>query len=319
MNAAALAARCEIALRCARDYARTRGTDLVPAASTPRRRAWVTLLTNSAYASGVKALHNSLLAAESEYPLVVMATPGVPSDVRDELTAHGCEVLPVEALSLPDGPGNRIEAYASAHFAECWSKLRLWELEQFEQVALLDADMIVLKSIDGLLDDAGSLPPCCIRAVHECFCAVKRGDEPCAHHARSTPLAPHAGSYFNSGLMVLRPSRLLFTHMLEALAASDLSACAFAEQDFLNTYFRGAWQPLPWTYNATKTLYACHRARANGCAEGMWELPSVRILHFTMAKPWELKHPLHKGFERLNTLWWAAFACVANTNRRIGI
>ena len=40
----------------------------------------------------------------------------------------------------------------------------------------------------------------------------------------------------------------------------------------------------------------------------MWSLPSVRNLHFTMAKPWDLKHPSHKGFERLNKLWWAAFA-----------
>ena len=47
----------------------------------------------------------------------------------------------------------------------------------------------------------------------------------------------------------------------------------------------------------------------NGCAaEGMWTLPAVRNLHFTMAKPWDLKSPCHRGFERLNTLWWAAYA-----------
>ena len=95
---------------------------------------------------------------------------------------------------------------------------------------------------------------------------------------------------------------------LAALAACDLSTCAFGDQDFLNLYFRGAWDALPWTFNATKTLYACHREGINGCLEGRWELPSVRVLHYTMAKPWDLKHPLHKGFERLNTLWWAAFA-----------
>eukprot|EP00964_Phaeocystis_antarctica_P125491 scaffold89137_cov69-Phaeocystis_antarctica.AAC.4 len=27
-----------------------------------------------------------------------------------------------------------------------------------------------------------------------------------------------------------------------------------------------------------------------------------------MAKPWDLRHPCHKGFERLNQLWHAAYA-----------
>ena len=34
----------------------------------------------------------------------------------------------------------------------------------------------------------------------------------------------------------------------------------------------------------------------------------VRNVHFTMAKPWDLRSPHHKGFERLNELWMAAFS-----------
>ena len=40
----------------------------------------------------------------------------------------------------------------------------------------------------------------------------------------------------------------------------------------------------------------------------MWDLAAVRNLHFTMAKPWDIRHPCHKGFENLNQLWHAAFA-----------
>ena len=148
--------------------------------------------------------------------------------------------------------------------------------------------------------------------MHECFCAVKRGDAPCAHLGSSSLApAPHAGSYFNSGLMVIRPSKQLFRHMVAALSSVDPSQYPFAEQDFLNKYFAGAWDALPWVYNSTKTLYACHRENVNGCpiGEGMWSLPSVRNMHYTMAKPWNLKEKeLHKGFERLNTLWFAAFS-----------
>ena len=89
--------------------------------------------------------------------------------------------------------------------------------------------------------------------------------------------------------------------MLKALEAFDLSACPFADQDFLNGYFSGAWRALPWVYNATKGLYACHR-------HDVWDLNAVRNIHFTMAKPWDLTSPLRKGFERLNTIWHAAFS-----------
>ena len=40
----------------------------------------------------------------------------------------------------------------------------------------------------------------------------------------------------------------------------------------------------------------------------VFDLSAVRNLHFTMAKPWDLRHPCHKGFERLNQLWHAAYA-----------
>ena len=34
--------------------------------------------------------------------------------------------------------------------------------------------------------------------------------------------------------------------MMHALAASDLGAFPFAEQDFLNKYFAARWARLPW-------------------------------------------------------------------------
>ena len=40
-------------------------------------------------------------------------------------------------------------------------------------------------------------------------------------------------------------------------------------QDFLNAFFRYAWSPLPWLYNATKGMYACHR-------HNLWDLATVR-------------------------------------------
>ena len=157
-----LAARCEKALALQRLVAlcstsgalAIRGLEspcCVPAAPPLRRQAWVTLLTNAPYARGAVALAHSLSEAESQFPLIVLVTDGVPEAAREQCIAAGCEVREVAPLPLPPGVGGP-PSYACEHFAECWSKLRVWELEdEFEQLVLLDADMIVLKNMDELL------------------------------------------------------------------------------------------------------------------------------------------------------------------------
>ena len=275
--------------------------------SSAPRRAYVTLLTTDAYGKGVLALQRSLVAVEAEYPLVVMVTPSVGAEVRASLAADGCELREVAPLELPAGVGGA-PSYAVAYFAECWVKLRMWEWEgEFEQICYLDADMLVIREIDRLLDeplapataaDDSNGPPRVLRAVQECFCPVVERRHLCAYRC---PTQPPPLPYFNAGLLVLRPCRATFAAMRAALCASDLSRFAFAEQDFLNEYFAGAWQPLPWVYNASKALYASHR-------DDVWDYGQARNLHYTMAKPWDLKHPCHKGYEKLNELWYAGFS-----------
>ena len=266
-----------------------------PPPPKPRRRAWVTLLSHEAYYPGVQALYNSLQVADTEHPLVVMLTSAITAETRSKLAALGdaVELRDVEALPLPCGTGGRPQ-YACAHFADCWLKLRMWEWEpDFELLCYLDADMLLLKNMDELLESTP--PPLGIRAVPECGCVSGRGDGRCYY------VEPRrARRYFNAGLLVLAPSAALLRTMLTSLSACDLSEFTYAEQDFLNAFFRNAWDALPWGYNATKGLYAKHR-------ETVWELSKVRNLHYTMAKPWNLRDACHKGYEQLNELWRAAF------------
>ena len=308
---AGVAQRCELDFHRSRTL-RTGQLSFVATAARPSRRAWFTLITTNEYAAGVKALHNSLSEVDSEYPLVVMVGPSVSEEVWSSLTDHGCELLAIDALPLPSS-GSGKPAYAAPRFAECWTKLRLWERVEFDRIGYLDADMIVLKNVDHLLQmgspgDNQLQRASHLQAVHECFCVVKRGT--CVYHRSpdsATTFAPSRDSYFNAGLLLLCPSLELFSHMMSMLTLVKPEQYAFAEQDFLNAYFAGSWEMLPWEYNATKALYTCHRQGINGCKHGLWDLSSVRILHFTMAKPWALKDPRNRGFERLNSLWFAAF------------
>ena len=113
---------------------------------------------------------------------------------------------------------------------------------------------------------------------------------------------PTTSEYFNAGVLVLTPSRRVAAAMAASLRRSDLSRFPFAEQDFLNVFFTSRrWRRLPWEYNATKALFGCHR-------ETVWDYSRARVIHYTMAKPWELGHPCHRGFAKLNMLWLAAYS-----------
>ena len=155
IGAAHLAACHEQARACELAYSRARilsGTDgntghsTAPAASKPGRRAWITLLTNRSYAVGIRALYNTIVEVDSDYPLVVMVTASVPADVCAELASQGCILHEVEVHPPPPGAS----AYACPAFMECWTKLRAWELD-YEKLVYVDADMVMVRNMDELL------------------------------------------------------------------------------------------------------------------------------------------------------------------------
>lgn len=126
-------------------------------------KAWVTLLTNAKYAVGVQVLARSLQKVQSQYPLVVLYTATIPESVLNLLSRSGCVTRPTQPI-LPEG---RID-YMWDYYADTWTKLRAWELDELDRVVLLDADMLCMQNMDELL----TMPfqEGWIAACHACTC-----------------------------------------------------------------------------------------------------------------------------------------------------
>lgn len=267
-------------------------------------RAWVTLLTQPGYLPGVRALNRSLRLVGSAHPLVVMVTGGVDAASRQVLLDDGALVREVEPIS-PDG-GVR-DGYANARFGEVWTKLAAWGLVEHERVVVLDADMLVVAGMDELFEvglDGDALAAC-----HACRCNPARI---ASYPASWTPAGcfytycrgvdhveqPDAvDNYLNGGLLVLRPDTGVLGSMLGELASlEDLARYPFAEQDYLNERYRGRWQPLPWVYNALKTLPAQH--------PDVWDERGVKNVHFIIDKPWENPLDPASRYHALERRWW---------------
>jgi len=94
--------------------------------------AYVTLLTKSSYLAGVLVLNHSLRQVDAGYPLVVMVTPSLPEEARGLL--RNCAIRTREVASLYP-PVQHTLADHDSRFADTWTKLRAFELQEFKVVA----------------------------------------------------------------------------------------------------------------------------------------------------------------------------------------
>ncbi|KAI5897609.1 glycosyltransferase family 8 protein [Schizophyllum commune H4-8] len=283
-------------------------------------RAYATLLTKEAYLAGVLVLEQGLRAVGSKYPLVVMVTPALPAAARRVLTKRGIPMRDIEGLY----PAVARHTLADARFEETWTKLKVFELEEYDRLVLLDADMAVVKNMDDLFDI--DLPADEIAAAHACACNPRKIPHypkdwipaNCAFtalkHPLDKPVTPTSGprpyTLLNSGTVVLNPSRKLADAIYDFLATTPrISEFKFPDQDLLAAFFHGRWRPLPWYYNALRTLRTVH----TNC----WRDDIVRCVHYILTgKPWEVPRP--KGESEADLLerwWWGYYDAVAKELR----
>lgn len=115
------------------------------------------------------------------------------------------------------------------------------------------------------------------------------------------PNSPRPYNLLNSGIVVMNPSASLSQTVLNYLHTSpDVSSFSFPDQDLLAAVFYGKWKPLPWIYNALKTLRQIHKP--------LWRDEEVRCLHYILHdKPWHARLGQQGSsveYEEVNMWWW---------------
>jgi alpha-N-acetylglucosamine transferase len=245
-------------------------------------RTYATLVTNEDYGIGALALARSLKRVSAAFPLAVLATGG--AGRLEQLAAEGCRIIEAEPLPLSAAFRAR-HARPALHGAAPFTKgskpifhdpldnlikLRLWQLEEYEKVVFLDADTIVVRNIDRLLD-------------YPEFVAAPNLYETLADFHR-----------MNSGVFVAAPDASTFERMLSRLDAPG----AFwrrTDQTFLE-HFWPEWRGLPYTFNVLQYLYLN--------LPELWHWPHVRVVHYQYEKPWQAEHPRRAELAPLIDLWW---------------
>ncbi|XVF57626.1 hypothetical protein PTKIN_Ptkin06aG0220400 [Pterospermum kingtungense] len=252
-------------------------------AKTPSlpKRAYVTFLAgNGDYVKGVVGLAKGLRKVKSKYPLVVAILPDVPEDHRKILVDQGCIVKEIEPVYPPE---NQTQ-FAMAYYVINYSKLRIWEFLEYSKMIYLDGDIQVFDNIDHLFE----LEDGYFYAVKDCFCEKTWSHTPqykigycqqCPDKVQwPAQLGPKPPLYFNAGMFVYEPSLSVYHDLLSTLKVTPPTP--FAEQDFLNMFFRDIYRPISPFYNLVLAMLWRHPENI--------ELEKVKVVHYCAAgsKPW---------------------------------
>lgn len=276
------------------------------AAAKPATRAYVTFLAGDGdYWKGVVGLAKGLRKVRSAYPLVVAVLPDVPESHRRILVSQGCVVREIEPVYPPE---NQTQ-FAMAYYVINYSKLRIWEFVEYERMVYLDADIQVFENIDGLFE----LEKGYFYAVMDCFCEKTWSHTPqyrigycqqcpdkVAWPAATAELGPPPSLYFNAGMFVHEPSVATAKALLDTLRVTPPTP--FAEQDFLNMFFRDQYRPIPNVYNLVLAMLWRHPENV--------QLEKVKVVHYCAAgsKPWRFTgKEANMDREDINALvkkWW---------------
>ncbi|KAJ3210154.1 hypothetical protein HDU67_005613 [Dinochytrium kinnereticum] len=183
------------------------------------RYAYATLCIGDGILPGALVLYHSLKKVKAQAEFVAM-TYNMSKKSLEILHSQGIRTHPVQPLDVRTYIASRVQSMEQRDWI-LWTKLRVWQLEDFDKVILMDSDLIVLKNTDELFQmpelsaNAMSDPSEKIQfySTSEYGLAVRNQ---VSKYKRSTLIRGWSG--LNSGVTVLRPSNITFSLLLNELS-----------------------------------------------------------------------------------------------------
>ena len=224
---------------------------------------WTMLNDNPSYIESALKLGRALkrYTINTKFDLVVMTLKSKPlsAESMKKLTDVGyinCVVEPIRPTHL--------EGKTRKDLQEKFGVLHVFAMTIYDTALFIDADTFVQGPIDDLLQmDMGNKKIGVTKDI--------RGGK--------------WVDTFNSGVMLLHPSMDDFLHLTKVLMDETFEfEYIMSDQGFFNAVYKNDWHEIGFVYNANLALYRFKRA--------FWDehkLEDIRIIHYTMQKPWKCK------------------------------
>ncbi|PIN12944.1 Glycosyl transferase, family 8 - glycogenin [Handroanthus impetiginosus] len=235
------------------------------------REAYVTALHSSeAYVCGAIVLAQSIILSNSTKDLVLLADDHISQKSLEGLRSAGWKIKRIQRIRSPH---SKKEAYNEWNY----SKLRIWQLKEYDKVMFIDSDLIVTKNLDEFF-------------IYPQLSAVGNDKH-----------------IFNSGLMLVEPSECTFkTLMKKRFVVGSYNG---GDQGFLNEMFPW-WHRLPARLNHLKFFSSIHDYN-HQMPQDMY------TIHYLGLKPWmcykdydcnwDKTEFQHFASDSANEKWWHVY------------
>ncbi|RWR92553.1 UDP-glucuronate:xylan alpha-glucuronosyltransferase 2-like protein isoform X1 [Cinnamomum micranthum f. kanehirae] len=221
---------------------------LTSTAKNTQKEAYATVIHSSeAYVCGAIALGQSIIKTGTTRDLIILLDKSISQPKREALMQAGWKIREIKRIRNPKAENNSYNEYN-------YSKFRLWQLTDYHKIIFIDSDIIVLRNLDLLF------------------------------HFPQLSATGNDGVIFNSGIMVIEPSKCTFKFLMEQ--RTELISYNGGDQGFLNEVYVW-WHRLPRRVNFLKnfwsntTLETSMKNQLFGA-----DPPKLYAIHFLGLKPW---------------------------------
>lgn len=190
-------------------------------------------------------LHAPSTCTQASIPVVILATDSVKTAHIARLRASGADVRIVDRVKAAPWMG----VIETPRWRDIFTKLRAFELSEFEKVLVLDADMLLVDRLDGIFSDLATD----ILAPNPALARSDEGPLPSKYmfsaqiitNDTSHGYPPVGAPYFSAGFFLCHPSAEIMKYYDSLMQIRDRFPTKLAEQDFLN-YAHRKEGPMPW-------------------------------------------------------------------------
>ncbi|OCK77894.1 glycosyltransferase family 8 protein, partial [Lepidopterella palustris CBS 459.81] len=199
----------------------------------------------SARVLAYQLLHSPTVRGNISIPFLVLVTEDVSQRKRDRLTRDGATVIQVEKLY------SEWITPRQGRWRDVLTKLRLFEMTQYDRICFIDADHLVTQSLEGVFDDPAAMVQTTLQipsimdeaSLPDSYVFASKTEAGGYDH----PYPPEEGNYLNIGFFVLRPDKMLFDYYVTLMQTeySTLFSSDFPEQNLMNYAHRKEGR-MPW-------------------------------------------------------------------------
>jgi alpha-N-acetylglucosamine transferase len=213
----------------------------------------------------------------------------------DRLTQDGATVVTGEKLAL-EWAGTRMA------WKDVLTKLRLYEMVQYDKVIFFDSDTVITRPVDGIFDDPASRIQKNLGNSSETMSPADEGEQPTEYVWAGTTgqgtfdhgYPPRKGWSANSGIMVYKPSIAMFNYYMRLAKIKDRFNGRYPEQSLWNYAHRRngnmPWMQLDPNWNVNWATWKDYEHGIASLHTKFWELDYDKDLRdFALSVRWKME------------------------------